>query len=110
MNELVTVDSILEWFKNNIETRQVIPMTSYLDAATKLNILKESVDNGIIEFNSFLAQTKVDFIEQGDSVAKAKAKIEAMEEYRQLKQLEAKKERVEEFIRIIKVRARQQDW
>lgn len=92
--------------KSWVEDKHPIDPNTWIDSAAKLNILVSDDQAILFNLQQEVAKKKVELIEFGDSVAKAKVKVEAMDEYRQMKLQEAKIEGIIEQIRIAKIQAR----
>lgn len=105
MNDKVTLDGILAWFRQAVEDKQPISPEVWLDGAQKLNILQEDLDDAIVVAEMFIAQKKSESIAEGASVSVADRMADASPESAHLRLLLAKKKRVEEHIRIAKKRA-----
>lgn len=105
----VTVDVILSTLQFWVEDKTPIGAATWLDAAAKLTILVGDVQEELYLLEQKIAQKKLEFIEAGDSVAKAKAKTEALDEFVESKRLSAKIDRVTEIVRISKIQARMSD-
>lgn len=100
----VTLDSILEWFKDAIENERIIRPAEWLEKAMQLNILVEDLDIQLAKMKAAMADKKVEFIEKGMTAAKADIlKIKAVN-YEEYLQLEAKRKRIDEHIMIAKKR------
>lgn len=109
VKEPITVDLILDTLQEWVEHKQIIGPSLWLDAAQKLTVLVGDVQDELFLTEQKIAQKKLDFIETGDSVAKAKVRIEGLDEFVKARQLEAKMDRVMELIRISKLQARMSD-
>lgn len=107
--EKVTVDTILDNLQAWVENRQPVAAAEWLDAAQKLIVLVGDVQEDLFMLEQQLANERLRHIENGDSVAKAKAKIEATAFYSDSRRLIAKIDRVKELIRISKLQARMSD-
>jgi hypothetical protein len=104
--EIVTVDSILGTLQRWVEERQPIDASTWLDASAKLTVLVSDIQNDLFLLEQKIAQKKLEFIDGGDSVAKAKVRIEGTDEFRHARGLEAKIDRVTELVRVAKLQAR----
>lgn len=109
MAEKVTVDKILDTLQLWVEDKQPISASTWLDAAAKLTVLIGDVQEELFLLEQKVAQKKLEFIESGDSVAKAKVKIEGLNESVDVNRLRAKIDRVTELVRISKQQARMSD-
>mgnify|MGYP001599187751 CR=1 FL=1 len=108
-DNLNTVDSILETFERWSREKQPIDAHVWLDGCSKLTVLLGDEQNALYLLQQKIAQKRLEFVESGDSVAKAKLKMETTDEYVQSRMLEAKIDRVTELIRISKLQARMSD-
>lgn len=106
MQEKVTIDTILGKLMEWVESKTPINPELWIDAALKMNLLKDPLTGRIIALQQSLAQKRVDLLEQGKSVAYARTVLEADDEYAECRTLEARIKLVEEQIRLAKHRAR----
>lgn len=106
MDTLITTDLILETLKDWVEKKVPIDPYLWVDAGLKLNMFKSDETAKLYDLQQKVALRKVALIENGDSVAMAKAKTDASDEYKFYKNQEAKIEMIEEMIRLAKVQAR----
>ena len=103
-----TIDTILTWFEEQITNRSAISPARYMDGAQKINVLKQNLDEDIVDLQMQVNRTIEAYVTEGMTHAFAKAKAQATDAYGDLLKLKAKKERAEEFIRLAKVQARLQ--
>ena len=106
MEHLVTVDLILTWMKEQVENKNPIAPSTWVDAAQKLNMLISDETDKLFALSQQVAQERYTRIKNGDSVASAKAYVETLDMYREMKRQEAKIEQVQEAIRLGKIQAR----
>lgn len=104
--EKVTVDSIIEYLEKQIENKNPVSPSVWIDAANKLNVLRGDEDDKLANLQQVVALKKARFIQDGKSVAQAKAFVECHDEFKNLLKQKAKCERIAEFIRIQKIRGR----
>ena len=104
-DEIVTTDLILEAMKGYVTSKQQIPPSLWLDAASKLVVLIGDENDKLFELQQKVAETRKRGIEAGDSVAKSKVMVEAMDCHKEMRKQEAKIEQIWEFVRIAKKRA-----
>lgn len=102
----VTIDTILDSLQIWVEDRQPIGANVWVDAAAKMTVLVGDIQDELFTLEQKIAQKKLEFIESGDSVAKAKVKVESLDEYVESRKLLAKIDRVTELVRISKLQAR----
>ncbi len=109
MEDLTTIDKILEYLETQIRQRQVVDAHTWLRAAQALNTLMSDEHDKLYDLQQKVANMKVKFIFEGDSVAMAKAKTDASDEYKHYKIQEARIGRIEEMIRLSKIQSRLKD-
>jgi len=109
MSTKVTVDVILDTLQEWVEGKHPIGASTWLDAAAKLIVLIGHEQEELFLLEQKIAQKKLEFVEAGDSVAKAKVRIEGLDEFVESRKLEAKIDRVTELVRISKLQARMSD-
>lgn len=100
----VTIQTIMNFFKEQIEQKIPIAPSIWLDGASKANILMENLDDQLGEAEFIVSETIAKEIDSGSSVALAKAKANATEAYKRLQKLKADKARAVEFMRLAKKR------
>lgn len=103
-----TIDSILDWFEEQVINRNPLSPARYMDGAQKINVLKQDLDEEIVDLQMQVNKTIEAHLDEGMTSSFAKAKAQATDVYGDLLRLKAKKERAEEFIRLAKVQARLQ--
>lgn len=106
MTEKVTPEIIIGWLKEQIEERNPIAPERFMDAAQKLIVFWGDLADEASGLETVLAQHKVEFLNEGKSVAEAKARVEAMPEMGEYKRIKARMNQITEFVRIAKQRAR----
>lgn len=106
MTDIITTDTIINWIKDKVESKEPVSPGVFVDAAQKLNVLLSDEHAELIKWQNAVAVQKAGLINGGYSVAKAKAVVEATEEYKQMLLQKAKIDRIVEFIRISKLQAR----
>lgn len=104
--ETRTTDSVLESLKLAVENKVQFNPNIWIEGAQMLSILMGDEQDALFELQQKVAEAKVQYITDGDSVAFAKVKVEATDEYKKMQQQKAKCERIEEMIRVAKIRAR----
>jgi hypothetical protein len=109
MQTKITVDVILDQLQTWVEGKHPIHASTWLDAAQKLTVLMGDDQADLFLLEQVIAKKKLEFIEAGDSVAKANVRIQGTDAHVAAKNLEAKIDRVTELIRISKLQARMSD-
>ncbi len=100
----VNTDTILNWLKERVESKQPIPQDAWADAAFKLNLLLADEHHEMETMRSIVANMKLKILKAQEkrNVSLAEDEIEASEEYRQMKLQEHRVDRIEEFIKLAK--------
>lgn len=98
----VTCQTIIDWIAKQVEEKQPISPSLWLEAASKLNALKQDETDKQFELKQKVNVRKAALITAGKSVAAAKVEIEATDDFKEACKQEAKVEQIEEFIRIAK--------
>lgn len=106
MDELITTDSILSWLTNQVKHKKPISPEQYLEAGTRLNLLKSDENDRLIEIEHELAVIRSNLVSQGSTSAAAKTHIEANPLYKEVQQLRAKLKRIDEAVKLAKLAAR----
>lgn len=101
-----SIESIMTWLTEQVQSKQIISPQQYVEAAAYLNILKGEEDSKLIQLKSDVAKMRQDLLPRSKSVAEVKLIIEASDKYREMKLQEAYLERIEETIKISKLYAR----
>lgn len=100
----VSLDVVLSWFKEAVENKQPIPPSAFLDAATKLTVLLEDLDDELVTAEMEVNRAVRDFMLEDESAASAKIMAKGLPCYEQLLRLQAKRERVQAFCQLAKKR------
>ena len=109
--ELVKTDTILDYLKENIEQKQQLSPSIWVDAAQKLNVLLAEEHDNLFELQQQVAEIKIKHLEDDNkaNISRAKLLTEATDTYKAMQKQKAKITRIEEFIRIAKLQARMKD-
>ena len=102
----ITADTILNSIKEMVASKRQLNPDIWIDAAFKLNVLIGDENDILLVRQQEVAQKRLDFLTQGDTVSAAKLKVEATDEYREMHRQKMKVAQIEEFIRISKIQAR----
>ena len=111
LEQLVSVDSILDFLEDAVSHKMVLDAHQWLTAAQKLNVLLGNEHDELFELQQEITRATVLELESQEkrNVALAKTMVQASDQYREMRSQEAKIKRVEEFIRIAKLQARMKD-
>lgn len=103
---LITIDTITNWLLKQVQEKNPIHASTWLDAAQKINVLLQNEQEKLFEIEQEIAQARNILLESDDSIARAKSKIEEMDIYTLARKQKAKIERAIELIRISKLQSR----
>jgi hypothetical protein len=105
---LVTVETILDYLANAIESKTPVAPTVWIEAASKLNVLLGDEHNLLCEMEQQVSILKLGFLAMDEkrNVSAATARVKSMEEFKNLRKQELLCKRVEEFVRLAKLRSR----
>ena len=106
MDNLVTIDKIVEWLTKQVEDKMPIDTHEWLEAAQKMNVLLQGEQEKLFSLEQEVALLRKGLIEADKTVAYSKVMVEATDEYKAMKTQKAKIERCLEMIRIAKLQAR----
>ena len=95
MNELI----------NRVNNNEYISPVEWVDAAAKINMCTDEVDNSIIMLEGAMAEKEVDLIEAGESAAKANILKRKAIDYTDYLKKQAFRDRITRFIQIAKKRS-----
>jgi hypothetical protein len=100
----ITSDTILDWARQQVESKNMPSREVWLDIAFRLNLLKMEDTQLLNKMRQAVAQNKFAIMKAQDkrNVAAVDLEIETTDDFRFMKDQEAKIEVVEEFVRIAK--------
>lgn len=102
--EKITADTVLNWAREQVESKKMPSREVWLDIAFRLNLLKIDEAALLNKMRQAVAKKKYEILKSQDkrNVAAAELEVEASDEYCFMKDQEAKLEVIEEFVRIAK--------
>lgn len=102
--EKITADTILEWARQQVESKNMPSREVWLDIAFRLNLLKIEEAQLLNKMRQDVATTRNSILagQEKRNVSEAQSRIEATDEYRFMRDQEVKIEVIEEFVRIAK--------
>lgn len=106
----VTINTILNWFQEQVEDKVPVAASIYIDAAQKLVALMGPLDDSLIEAEMTYRRIRSIHISEGKTAAAAETLAKSSDAYYNWLQLKAKRDRVEHFINLCKARTRLQAW
>lgn len=109
METKVTLDTILNWLIDAVESKKVISPSMWVNTAQKINILLHGEYDKLFDLQQQVAVLQSQYIELDKSVAESKVLINASEVYKHYKKQESKINLVQEEIRLAKIQARLSD-
>lgn len=105
-DELISVDTILDWLSEQVKHKRPIPPETWLDASIKLNLLKSDENDHLIELEHELAVKRANYVNEGGTSAAAKIRLEADPLFVEVQKVRAKLKQIEEAVRQGKLYAR----
>lgn len=106
MENLITCDSIMKWFEDQVAQKHPISPDVWLDGASKLNVLIGTENERLFNLEQTVAIIESNRLDLGDTSAKAKTIARASVVYKEMQMQKAKIAQITEFIRLAKHRAR----
>lgn len=103
-NNMVTLDTILDWFKEAIENKVPISVDQWLDAASKLETLSEDLDDTIAMYEQEMNDKMADYLKREFPANQSKIRARADVDYGDYLKKVAMRKRITEFVRIAKRR------
>lgn len=102
--EKITADTILEWARQQVESKNMPSREVWLDIAFRLNLLKMEEAQLLNKMRQAVAKRKYEVLKAQEkrNVAAAELEVEMTDEYRFMRDQEAKIEVITEFVRIAK--------
>ena len=109
MSEPITADTILDWARKQVESKNMPSRETWLDIAFRLNLLKIDEAQLLNKMRQSVAMKRYSIMKAQDkrNVAAADLEVETTDEYRFMRDQEAKLDAIEEFVRIAKKNAEQ---
>lgn len=101
---MVTLDTILDWFKEAIENKVPISVDQWLDAASKLETLSEDLDDSIALYEQEMNNKMAEYIRDEKPAVQAKILARSDVDYGDYLKKVAMRKRITEFVRIAKRR------
>lgn len=103
---MVNCDTIIDWIKSQVESKNPIDPNLWMDACSKLIVLVGDETDKLFDLQQEVSHLKTIRIENKESVSQAKVYVEATDAFKNMQKQKAKIERIFEMIRISKIRAR----
>lgn len=102
--EKITADTVLNWAKEQVESKNMPSREVWLDIAFRLNLLKIEEAALLNKMRQSVAQKKFAIMQGQEkrNVAAVNLEVECSDEYRFMRDQEAKLDVIEEFVRIAK--------
>lgn len=99
---MTNIQTIISDLERDVREQVPISPQRWVESAQQINILISSEHQKLFDLQQKVAQEKVAFIENGDSVAKATTKVEASDTFRKMNVQRAYISQLEEHIRLAK--------
>jgi len=106
MEDLVTIDTIINWLTKQVQEKNPVGPDVWLDAAQKITVLLQEEQEKLFTLEQEVARLRNLLLDSDESVAHAKSRIEATEEYKNARRQKAKIEKCLELVRIAKLQSR----
>ncbi len=106
MDNLTTIDSIIDYLKERVEQKIPIAPTLWLNAAQKLNVLLGNENDRLAELFQSTRKIMIAHIEEDKSATEAKARMEMTDVYKENNKQKAEINQGGEFIRLAKSQSR----
>jgi len=102
--EKITADTVLNWAREQVESKKMPSREVWLDMAFRLNLLRIDEAQTLNEMRQKVANYKLAIMETQvkRNVAAAEIEVEGSDEYRLMRNQEVKVDVIEEFVRIAK--------
>lgn len=102
--ELVTVDTIINWLKTQVEQKNPISPVTYLDAAIKLQALMADETDKLTDLEQQVAQDRLGLLKTQEkrNVSEVKMIVEASHTYKLMRRQQARVDQIEQFIMLAK--------
>ena len=97
-----TVKKIIDTLAAWAAERRTIGPQSWMDAASKLNVLLQAEVEKLIDMKLAISNLQAAYMADGDTAAKARVKVEAMDEWAVLQKQQALIDRAKEAILLAK--------
>lgn len=100
----ITADTILDWAREQVESKNMPSRETWLDIAFRLNLLKIDEAQLLNKMRQSVATKRYEIMKAQDkrNVSAADLEVEITDEYRFMQDQEAKLDAIEEFVRIAK--------
>ncbi len=99
------INDIITELKERVEKDIPISPSSWVEAAIRINVMSDTLDNKLAEYEGAMAEEEACIVEQGEAASKAKILARRKIEYTEYLKLKANIKRIDEFIRLAKRRA-----
>ncbi len=102
--EKITADTILNWAREQVESKNMPSREMWLDIAFRLNLLKIEEAQLLHRMEQAVATKHYEILKAQEkrNVSAADLEIETTDEYRFMRDQESKLDAIEEFVRIAK--------
>ena len=100
----ITIATILNQFTEWVENKKPISPATWIDAAIKLNVLLEGLDEEIVEMETLMSEAEMEPIQKDNPISKTNILKRGAIEYKDYLSAISRKKRIEEFIRLAKKR------
>ena len=99
------IDEIIGEMKDRVEQNIPIHPASWVESATRINVLADTLDNQLAEYEGTMAEKEAEFVQEGEPANKAKILARNYINYTAYLKLKARIKRIDEYIKLAKRRA-----
>lgn len=100
-----TAEKIMEEMEERVRDGEPISPASWIESASRVNILSGELDNKIANYEAELATIEAEYLKQDMTSARAKALAKAEIDYKDYLALKGRLKRTQEWIMLAKKRA-----
>jgi hypothetical protein len=101
----MTIDQIIDEMKRRVDEDIPIHPASWVDSATRINVLADTLDNQLAEYEGTMATAEAEYVKDGEPGVRAKTLAKTHIDYTAYLKLKAKIKRIDEYIKLAKRRA-----
>ena len=101
----MTIQEIINTMKERVERDEAISPSSWVETAIRINVMADTMDNKLAEYEGSMAEEEACIVESGESASKAKILARRKIDYTEYLKLKANIKRIDEYIKLAKRRA-----
>lgn len=101
----MTIAEIINELKDRVEKDIPISPSSWVEAAIRINVQSDTMDNKLAEYEGVMAEAEALAVGQGEPASKAKILARQEIDYVDYLKLKANLKRIDEFVKLAKRRS-----